>query len=98
MILIMAEPSVPGSGWTLRQKALRSWLKELPMVRLAFLMFGLVGSVLAGIAIVIVLAVPTWAANAMSLIPLGVGIAVALAAPLSVLVARGILSAGRPTM
>lgn len=68
------------------------------MVRLALLMFGLVGSVLAGIAIVIILAIPTWAANAMSLIPLGVGIAVVLAAPLSVLVAREILSADRPTM
>lgn len=64
------------------------------MARLACLMFGLVASVLAGLAIVIVLAVPGWAARAMSLLPLGVATAIVVAAPVSVLVARGILSAG----
>ncbi|MBX9738974.1 MAG: hypothetical protein K2X62_02830 [Beijerinckiaceae bacterium] len=66
------------------------------MTRLAFLMFGLVSSVLAGVGIVAILATPSWSSQAMSLIPIAVAVAAVLGAPISFLVARSILANGRP--
>lgn len=61
------------------------------MLRLAFLLFGLVGTTLAGMAVVAVVTVPAWYDEGMRLIPIVAIGAFVLAAPLSWLIARSII-------
>jgi hypothetical protein len=65
------------------------------MLRLAFLLFGLVGTTLAGIAVVAVVTVPAWYDEGMRLIPVAAIGAFILAAPISWLIARAIMSQTR---
>ena len=65
------------------------------MIRLASMIFGLAGTVLAGAGIMVILAVPAWSSRAMSLIPWTVVGALVLAAPVSIVIARSIVANGR---
>ena len=53
------------------------------MANVFSVLFGLVGSVFAGIAIVIVLMVPAWAGSAITYIPLAVVGSLIIAGPIS---------------
>ncbi|MDB5596142.1 MAG: hypothetical protein JWM36_3103 [Hyphomicrobiales bacterium] len=65
------------------------------MLRLSLVLYGLVGTVLIGICIMIVLAVPTLSDRSMTLIPMAALIGALVAAPVTWLVARAILLNGR---
>jgi hypothetical protein len=65
------------------------------MLRLSLMLYGLVGTVLIGICIMIVLAVPSLSDRSMTLIPMAAMIGVLTAAPITWLVARAILLNGR---
>jgi len=65
------------------------------MIRLASLLFGIVGTFLAGVAIIAVLTVPAWSDRGMTLIPIAAGLAFLLAAPVSVVIAMWIIPNGR---
>ena len=58
------------------------------MLRLALLLFNLVATVFAGIAVVVVLSVPSWSLQANLFIPWAVAASVALAIPVTFLLAR----------
>ena len=60
------------------------------MINIASIFFGLVGSVLSGIGIIIVLMVPAWANSTMAYIPLAVIGSFVLALPASWYIAREI--------
>jgi hypothetical protein len=66
------------------------------MLRLASLLFGIVGTTLAGIAVILVVSVPAWSDDGMLLLPITTIGAFVLAAPLSWLVAHNILSQKKP--
>ena len=65
------------------------------MIRLASLLFGIVGTFLAGVAIIVVLTVPAWSDRGMTSIPIAAGLALLLAAPMSVVIAMWIIPGGR---
>ena len=65
------------------------------MLRLVSLLYGLVGTVLAGIALTAVLSVPSFADRSMTLLPVAIAVGLLLAAPITWLVARAILANGR---
>ena len=65
------------------------------MLRLVSLLYGLVGTVLAGIALTVVLSVPSFADRSMTLLPVAIAVGLLLAAPITWLVARAILDNGR---
>ena len=65
------------------------------MLRLVSLLYGLVGTVLAGIALTAVLSVPSFADRSMTLLPVAIAVCLLLAAPITWLVARAILANGR---
>ena len=65
------------------------------MLRLVSLLYGLVGTVLAGIALTAVLSVPSFADRSMTLLPVAIAVGLLLAAPITWLVARAILDNGR---
>jgi hypothetical protein len=65
------------------------------MLRLSLMLYGHVGTVLIGICIMIVLAVPSLSDRSMTLIPMAAMIGVLTAAPITWLVARAILLNGR---
>jgi hypothetical protein len=62
----------------------------MPMIKISFLVWMILGTALAGTAVIAVLAVPTLAIEAMKNIPLAVFIGFVAAMPLSYLVARKI--------
>lgn len=63
------------------------------MLRLSLVLLGLVATVLAGLGLLVVLAVPGWSYKAVTLIPYSVGIAVILSIPTTWFLARLILGA-----
>ena len=65
------------------------------MIRLVSVLFGIVGTFLAGVAIIVVLTVPAWSVRGMTLIPIAAGLAFLLAAPMSVVIAMWISPGGR---
>jgi hypothetical protein len=65
------------------------------MLRLSLMLYGLVGTVLIGICIMTVLAVPSLSDRSMTLIPMAATIGALTAAPITWLVARAILLNGR---
>lgn len=67
------------------------------MFRLALVLFGLVGTTLAGIALIAVVTVPAFSDDAMRLIPIVAVAAFILAAPISWLIARKLLVQTRRT-
>ena len=62
------------------------------MMRIAILLFGLVATVFAGIAIVIVLMVPAWQIEARKYIVGAIALGVVLAVPATLFIARQIAS------
>jgi len=65
------------------------------MIRLVSVLFGIVGTFMAGVAITVVLTVPAWSERGMTLIPVAAGLAFLLAAPISVVIAMWIIPNGR---
>jgi hypothetical protein len=64
--------------------------ESTPMIKISFLVWIILGTALAGTAVIAVLAVPTLALQAMKNIPFAVLIGFVAAMPLSYLVARKI--------
>lgn len=62
------------------------------MLRVAFLLFGLVATVFAGIGITVVLMIPAWQTEAMNYILRAVVIGAILAAPVTLVISRQIVS------
>jgi preprotein translocase subunit SecF len=73
-----------------RECALLQHPEGTPMFKISLLVWMMLGTALAGTAVIAVLAVPSLAAQAMNNIPLAVLIGFAAAMPLSYLVARKI--------
>lgn len=68
------------------------------MLRLAVLMWALVGTTLAGIFVLVIVTVPSLYDQGMRLIPYAVGAGFLLGVPIAVLIARRIVgSAMQPT-
>jgi hypothetical protein len=65
------------------------------MFRLAVILWALIGTTLAGIFILAVVAVPTLADQAMRFIPWAAAAGVILAVPLSAVIARAIIGGPR---
>ena len=65
------------------------------MLRIASLLFGLVATVFAGIAITLVLMVPSWQMNISYFLLWSLGIALILAVPVTLLIAQQIASLTR---
>lgn len=62
------------------------------MLRLSSILFGLVLTVMAGIGLMIVLSVPKWSSQAMTLIPYALGAALILSFPATWLITRQIFN------
>ena len=63
------------------------------MTRLIGLLYGLVGTVLAGMGIIAVVTIPSLADRGMTLIPVAAIVALVLALPISWVIARAITNA-----
>ncbi len=68
------------------------------MLKIALLVWIMLGTTLAGIALTTIVAVPSLAAQATTLIPIACGAAIVLALPLSWWVARRITAATRSSL
>jgi hypothetical protein len=66
------------------------------MLRLATLLWALVGTTLAGTFILAVVSIPAFASQGMRLIPMAAAAGAVLAVPVAVVVARLILRGPRP--
>ncbi|WP_094975164.1 hypothetical protein [Bradyrhizobium symbiodeficiens] len=64
--------------------------REVVMFKVSVLVWIVLGTVLAGVSLIVVLMVPSFAADAIRNIPYAVAVGFALAMPLSYLVARQI--------
>ena len=64
------------------------------MFRIATLVFAIAGTTLAGILVMVVLATPSLADQAMRLVPIAAGGGFALGVPISYFVARAMLDRG----
>jgi hypothetical protein len=62
--------------------------RERAMVRLTMMLWSIAGTVFAGVAIMVVLAVPSLAGHAMSYIPFAAVVGVIAALPVAYVVAR----------
>lgn len=62
------------------------------MLKLASMIFTILGTTLAGIAVLVVLTVPSLAEQGMKMIPIAAAIGAAIGLPLSFLVAKQIMA------
>ena len=68
------------------------------MLKIATIVWTMLGTTLAGIAMLVIVATPPLADDAMRLIPIACGAGALLAMPLSWMIARRMSAASRPGM